>query len=149
MNKELEKEFSSEVRIVDKLKVVGVNNLAHYSFVHYSFVVKYKHDVVNNGKILFIDDEMNIILAGSGESIYDKVYINNVKNLLDSNTTKVKCDEINNILFGSHKAFFNEDKINYENRPNGKVDYHVISTNVSGSTRISIKLAQLTQKIRN
>ena len=39
MNKELEKEFYSEVRIVDKLKVVGINNLAHYSFV-----VKYKHD---------------------------------------------------------------------------------------------------------
>ena len=56
MNKELEKEFSSEVRIVDKLKVVGINNLAHYSFV-----VKYKHDIVNNNKILFIDDEMNII----------------------------------------------------------------------------------------
>ena len=33
MNKELEKEFFSEVRIKDKLKVVGVNSLAHYSFV--------------------------------------------------------------------------------------------------------------------
>lgn len=32
MNKELEKEFSSEIRMVDKLKVVGVNNLAHYFF---------------------------------------------------------------------------------------------------------------------
>ena len=49
MNKELEKEFSSEIRMVDKLKVVGINNLAHYSFV-----VKYKHDIVNNNKILFI-----------------------------------------------------------------------------------------------
>ena len=53
MNKELEKEFSSEIRIVDKLKVVGVNNLAHYSFV-----VKYKHDIVNNNKILFIDNKI-------------------------------------------------------------------------------------------
>ena len=144
MNKELEKEFYSAVRRVDKLKVVGINNLAHYSFV-----VKYKHDIVNNGKILFIDDEMNIIIAESGKSIYDKVYINNVRNLLYSMTTKVKCDEFNNILFGTHKAFFNNDKINYKNRANGKVNYHVISTNVFGSVRISTKLAQLIQKIHN
>lgn len=52
MNKELEKEFYSAVRIVDKLKVVGINSLSHYSFM-----VKYKHDIVNNNKILFIDKE--------------------------------------------------------------------------------------------
>lgn len=69
MNKELEKEFSSEIRIVDRLKVVGVNSLAHYSFV-----VKYKHDIVNNNKILFIDDEMNIILVHNSKNIYNKVY---------------------------------------------------------------------------
>ena len=100
MNKELEKEFSSEIMIVDRLKVVGINNLAHYSFV-----VKYKHDIVNNGRILFIDDEMNIILVGSSKSIYDKVYIINVRNLLGAMSTKVKCDEFNNILFGTHEAF--------------------------------------------
>lgn len=92
---------------------------------------------------------MNIILAGSGKSIYDKVYINNVRNLFYSMTTKVKCDDFNNILVGTHKDFFNNDKINYENRANGKVNYHVISTNVFGSARISTKLAQLTRKIRN
>lgn len=143
MNKEL-KDFFSEVRIVDKLKIVKTNDIANYAFV-----VSYKHDIVNNGKILFIDDEMNIILAGSGKSIYDKVHINNVRNLSNQITTKVKCDDFNNILVGTHKAFFNNDKINYENRANGKVNYHVISTNVFGSARISKKLAQLTQKIRN
>ena len=142
MNKELEKEFSSEVRIVDKLKVVGINNLAHYSFV-----VKYKHDIVNNGKILFIDDEMNIINAGSGESIYDKVYINNVRNLLDSMTTKTKCDEFNNILIGTHKACFDKDKINYKNRPDGKIDYHVISTDVIRNIKIWIKVSELSQRL--
>lgn len=101
MNKELEKEFSSEIRIADRLKVVGINNLAHYSFV-----VKYKHDIVNNNKILFIDNEMNIILVQNSKSICDKVYVNNVRNLLGAMTTKVKCDEFNNILFGTHKAFF-------------------------------------------
>ena len=142
MNKELEKEFSSEVRMVDKLKVVGVNNLAHYSFV-----VKYKHDIVNNGKILFIDDEMNIILAGSGKSIYDKVYVNNVRNLLDSMTTKFKCDEFNNILVGTHEAFFNKDKIKYKNRPNGKIDYHAISTDVLRNIKIWIKVSELAQRL--
>ena len=143
MNKELEKEFSSEIRIVDKLKVVGINNLAHYSFV-----VKYKHDiVVNNGKILFIDDEMNIILAGSGKSIYDKVYVNNVRNLLDSMTTKVKCDDFNNILVGTHKANFLKDKINYKNRPNGKIDYHAISTDVLRNIKIWIKVSELAQRL--
>ena len=142
MNKELEKEFSSEVRIVDKLKVVGINNLAHYSFV-----VKYKHDIVNNGKILFIDDEMNIILAGSGESIYDKVYVNNVRNLLDSMTTKFKCDEFNNILIGNHKPCFDKDKINYKNRPDGKIDYHVISTDVIRNIKIWIKVSELSQRL--
>ena len=142
MNKELEKEFYSEVRMVDKLKVVGINNLAHYSFV-----VKYKHDIVNNGKILFIDDEMNIILAGSGKSIYDKVYINNVRNLLYSITTKLKCDEFNNILVGTHKAFFNNDKINYKNRANGKVNYHVISTDVLRNIKIWIKVSELAERL--
>ena len=142
MNKELEKEFSSELRIVDKLKVVGINNLAHYSFV-----VKYKHDIVNNGKILFIDDEMNIINAGSGESIYDKVYINNVRNLLDSMTTKLKCDDFNNILIGTHKANFLKDKINYKNRPDGKIDYHAISTDVSRNIKIWIKVSELSQRL--
>lgn len=138
MNKELEKEFSSEIRIVDKLKVVGVNSLAHYSFV-----VKYKHDIVNNNKILFIDNEMNIIIVQNSKNIYNKVYINNVRNLLGAMTTKVKCDEFNNILFGTHKAFFNKDKINYKNRPNGKIDYHVISTDVLRNIKIWIKISEL------
>ena len=144
MNKELEKEFSSEIRIVDKLKIVKTNDIANYSFV-----VSYKHDFTDNSSIFFIDDEMNVVVAGSGKSIYNKVYIENVRNLSSPITTKVKCDEFNNILMGTHKAFFNNDKINYENRPNGKVDYHVISTNVFGSARISTKLTQLIQKIRN
>jgi hypothetical protein len=142
MNKELEKEFSSEVRIVDKLKVVGINNLAHHSFV-----VKYKHDIVNNGKILFIDDEMNIINVQHSKNIYDRVYINNVRNLLDSMTTKVKCDEFNNILFGTHEAFFNKDKIKYKNRPNGKIDYHAISTDVLRNIKIWIKISELAARL--
>ena len=143
MNKELEKEFSSEVMMVNKLKVVGINNLAHYYFV-----VKYKHDIVNNGKILFIDDEMNIILVVSGKSIYDKVYINNVRNLLGSMTTKVKCDDFNNILVGTHKANFDKDKINYKNRPDGKIDYHLISTDVLRNIKIWIKISELTERLR-
>ena len=142
MNKELEKEFSSEIRMVDKLKVVGINNLAHYSFV-----VKYKHDIVNNNKILFIDDEMNIILTGSGKSIYNRVYINNVRNLLGSMTTKVKCDKFNNILFGTHEAIFSKDKINYKNRPNGEIDYHVISTDVLRNIKIWIKISELRERL--
>ena len=142
MNKEIEKEFSSEVRMVDKLKVVGINNLAHYSFV-----VKYKHDIVNNNKILFIDNEMNIIIVQNSKNIYNKVYINNVRNLLGAMTTKVKCDEFNNILFGTHKAFFNKDKINYKNRPDGKIDYHVISTDVLRNIKIWIKLSELAERL--
>ena len=142
MNKELEKEFSSEVRMVDKLKVVGINNLAHYSFV-----VKYKHDIVNNNKILFIDNEMNIILVQNSKNIYNRVYINNVRNLLDSMTTKVKCDEFNNILFGTHEAFFNKDKIKYKNRPDGKIDYHVISTDVLRNIKIWIKISELRERL--
>ena len=142
MNKELEKEFSSEIRIVDKLKVVGINNLAHYSFV-----VKYKHDIVNDNKILFIDNEMNIIIVQNSKSIYNKVYINNVRNLLGAMTTKVKCDEFNNILFGTHKAFFNKDKINYKNRPDGKIDYHVISTDVLRNIKIWIKVSELAERL--
>lgn len=142
MNKELEKEFSSEIRMVDKLKVVGINNLANYSFV-----VKYKHDIVNNNKILFIDNEMNIILVQNSKNIYNKVYIINVRNLLGAMTTKVKCDEFNNILFGTHKAFFNKDKIKYKNRPDGKIDYHVISTDVLRNIKIWIKLSELTERL--
>lgn len=143
MNKEL-KDFFSEVRIVNKLKVVKANDIANYAFM-----VSYKHDFIDNSSIFFIDDEMNVVVAGSGKSIYDKVYIENVRNLSNRITTKVKCDEFNSILAGTYKAFFDKDKINYENRPNGKIDYRIISTNVLGSTRISTKLAQLTQKIRN
>lgn len=142
MNKELEKEFYSEVRMVDKLKVVGINNLAHYSFV-----VKYKHDIVNDNKILFIDNEMNIIIVQNSKSIYNKVYINNVRNLLGAMTTKVKCDEFNNILFGTHKAFFNKDKINYKNRPDGKIDYNVISTDVLRNIKIWIKVSELAERL--
>ena len=142
MNKELEKEFSSEIRIVDRLKVVGINSLAHYSFV-----VKYKHDIVNNNKILFIDDEMNIIIVQNSKNIYNRVYIINVRNLLGSMSTKVKCDEFNNILFGTHEAFFNKDKIKYKNRPNGKIDYHVISTDVLRNIKIWIKLSELAARL--
>ena len=143
MNKEL-KDFFSEVRIVDKLKIVKTNDIANYAFV-----VRYKHDFTDNSSIFFIDDEMNVVVAGSGKSIYDKVYVENVRNLSSRITTKVKCDEFNSILAGTYKAFFDKDKINYENRPNGKIDYRIISTNILGSTRISTKLSQLTQKIRN
>ena len=142
MNKELEKEFSSAVMIGDMLKVVNANSIAKYSFV-----VKYKHDIVNNNKILFIDNEMNIIIVQNSKNIYNKVYINNVRNLLGAMTTKVKCDEFNNILFGTHKAFFNKDKINYKNRPNGKIDYHAISTDVLRNIRIWIKISELTERL--
>ena len=144
MAKELKEEFVSEVRIGDRLKVVNANSLANYSFLF-----KYKRYLPNDSGIFFIDDEMNIIVTEDNQSIYDKVYIENVRNLLGKMTTKVKCDKFNNILIGTHKAFFNNDKINYENRPNGKVDYYVISTNVFRSKRISTKLTQLIQKIRN
>lgn len=143
MNKELEKEFSSEIRIVDRLKVVEVNNLAHYSFV-----VKYKHDIVDNNKILFIDNEMNIIIVQNSENIYNRVYIINVRNLLGAMSTKVKCDEFNNILVGTHEAFFNKDKINYKNRPNGKIDYNVISTDVLRNIKIWIKVSELAERLR-
>ena len=142
MNKELEKEFYSAVMIGDMLKVVNANSIAKYSFV-----VKYKHDIVNNNKILFIDNEMNIIIVQNSKNIYNKVYINNVRNLLGAMTTKVKCDEFNNILFGTHKAFFNKDKINYKNRPNGKIDYHAISTDVLRNIRIWIKLSELAERL--
>ena len=144
MDKELREEFGSEVRIGDRLKVVNANSIANYSFM-----ISYKRYHPNDSGIFFIDDEMNIIVTEDNQSIYDKVYIENVRNLLGQMTTKVKCYDFNNILIGAHKAFFSEDKINYKNRPDGKVDYYVISTNVFGSKRISTKLAQLTQKIRN
>ena len=142
MNKELEKEFSSEVMIDDKLKVVRVNNLARYSQT-----VKYKHDIVDNNKILFIDNEMNIIIVQNSKNIYNRVYIINVRNLLGVMTTKVKCDEFNNILFGTHEAFFNKDKIKYKNRPNGKIDYHAISTDVLRNIKIWIKISELAQRL--
>ena len=142
MNKKLEKEFSSEIRMVNKLKVVGVNSLARYSFV-----VKYKHDIVNSNKILFIDDEMNIIIVQNSKNIYNRVYIINVRNILGTMSTKVKCDEFNNILFGTHEAFFNKDKIKYKNRPNGKIDYHAISTDVLRNIKIWIKVSELTQRL--
>ena len=142
MNKELEKEFSSEIRIVDRLKVVGVNSLAHYSFV-----VKYKHDIVNNNKILFIDNEMNIIIVQNSKNIYNRVYIINVRNLLGAMTTKVKCDDFNNILVGTHKANFDKDKINYKNRPDGKIDYNVISTDVLRNIKIWIKVSELAERL--
>ena len=142
MNKELEKEFSSEVMMVNKLKVVEVNSLAHYSFV-----VKYKHDIVNSNKILFIDDEMNIIIVQNSKNIYNRVYIINVRNLLGAMSTKVKCDEFNNILFGTHEAFFNKDKIKYKNRPNGKIDYHAISTDVLRNIKIWIKISELAARL--
>ena len=142
MNKELEKEFSSAVMIGDMLKVVNANSIAKYSFV-----VKYKHDIVNNNKILFIDNEMNIIIVQNSKNIYNKVYINNVRNLLGAMTTKVKCDEFNNILFGTHKAFFNKNKINYKNRPDGKIDYNAISTDVLKNIRIWIKISELTERL--
>lgn len=144
MNKISVEEFVSEVKIRDKLKVVSANSPANYSFLF-----KYRRCPPNDSRIFFIDDEMNIIVIENNQSIYDKVYIENVRNLLSKVTIKAKCDEFNNILMGTHKAILYRDKINYENRPNGKVDYHVISTNVFGSKRISTKLAQLTQKIRN
>ena len=144
MVKELKEEFVSEVRIGDRLKVVNANSLANYSFV-----INYRHDFGDSSSIFFIDDELNVIVCPNNKNIYNKVHIENMKNLFSLITTKVKCDEFNNILVGTHKAFFDKDKINYENRPNGKVDYYVISTNVFGSKRISTKLAQLIQKIRN
>ena len=142
MNKEL-KDFFSEVRIVDKLKVVGINDIANYAFM-----VSYKHDFTdNNSNIFFIDDEMNVVIAGSGKSIYDKVYIENVRNLLYSMTTKVKCDDFNNILVGTHKANFDKDKINYKNRPDGKIDYNVISTDVLRNIKIWIKVSELAERL--
>ena len=144
MDKELKKEFLSEVRIGDRLKAVNANSIANYSFM-----ISYKRYHPNDSGIFFIDDEMNIIVTKNNQSIYDKVYIENVRNLLGKMTTKLKCDDFNNILIGAHKAFFSEDKINYKNRPDAKVDYNVISTNVFWSERISTKLAQLIQKIRN
>ena len=141
MNKELEKEFNLMVAVDSKLKVVKENKFLCFS------QVSYKHDLINDNEILFIDDEMNIIFVQNDKNIYDNVCVKNIKNISNYYTTKVKCDELNSILVGTHKAFFNKDKINYENRPNGKIDYRIISTNVLGSTRISTKLEQLTRKI--
>ncbi len=142
MNKELEKEFNLIVAIDSKLKVVKENKFIFFC------PVSYKHDLANDNKILFIDDEMNIILVENNKSIYDKVYVRNIKNLSNSHTTKVKCDGLNSILVGTHRAFFNNDKINYENRPGSKVDYHVISTDVIRNKKIWIKVSELAERLR-
>ena len=81
------------------------------------------------------------------KNIYNKVYIINVRNLLGAMATKVKCDEFNNILFGTHKYFFNKDKINYKNRPDGKIDYNVISTDVLRNIKIWIKVSELAERL--
>ena len=141
MNKELEKEFNLMVAINSKLKVVKENKFIFFC------PVSYKHDLANDNEILFIDDEMNIIIVENNKSIYDKVYVRNIKNISNSHTTKVKCDGLNSILVGTHRAFFNNDKINYENRPGSKVDYHVISTDVIRNKKICIKLSNLTTRI--
>ena len=143
MNKELEKEFNLMVVVDSKLKVVKENKFICFS------QVSYKHDLVKDNEIFFIDDEMNVILIENDKSIYEKVYVKNIKNLSNSHTIKVKCDVLNSILVGTHRAFFNNDKINYENRPGSKVDYNVISTDVIRNKKICIKLSNLTTKIRN
>ena len=142
MNKELEKEFNLMVAVDSKLKVVKENKFICFS------QVSYKHDLAKDNEIFFIDDEMNVILVENNKSIYDKVYIKNIKNLSNSHTTKVKCDGLNSILVGTHIAFFNNNKKDYENRPGSKVDYHVISTDVIRNKKICIKLSNLTTRIR-
>ena len=141
MNKELEKEFNLMVAVDSKLKVVKENKFICFS------QVSYKHDLTKDNEIFFIDDEMNVILVENNKSIYDKVYIKNIKNLSNSHTTKVKCDGLNSILVGTHRAFFSRDKINYENRPGSKVDYHVISTDIIRNKKICTKLLNLTEII--
>ena len=141
MNRELEKAFNIMVVVDSKLKVVKENKFICFC------PVSYKHDLANDNEILFIDDEMNVILVKNNKSIYDKVYVKNIKNIYDSHTTKVKCDGLNNILVGTHKAFFNNNKKDYENRPGSKVDYHVISTDVIRNKKICIKLSNLVEKI--
>ena len=143
MNRELEKAFNIMVVVDSKLKVVKENKFICFC------PVSYKHDLANDNEILFIDDEMNVILVKNNKSIYDKVYVKNIKNIYDSHTTKVKCDGLNNILVGTHKAFFNNNKKDYENRPGSKVDYHVISTDVIRNKKICIKLSNLVEKICN
>ena len=143
MNKELEKEFNLMVAVDSKLKVVKENKFICFS------QVSYKHDLANDNEILFIDDEMNVILVENNKSIYDKVYIKNIKNLSNSHTTKVKCDGLNSILVGTHRAFFNNNKKDYENRPGSKVDYHVISTDIIRNKKICIKLSNLAEIICN
>ena len=142
MNKELEKEFNLMVAVDSKLNVVKENKFICFS------QVSYKHDLAKDNEIFFIDDEMNVILVENNKSIYDKVYIKNIKNLSNSHTTKVKCDGLNSILVGTHRAFFNNNKKDYENRPGSKVDYHVISTDVKKKKKICIKLSNLTAIIR-
>ena len=69
MNKELEKEFNLMVVVDSKLKVVKENKFICFS------QVSYKHDLVKDNEIFFIDDEMNVILVENNKSIYDKVYV--------------------------------------------------------------------------
>lgn len=142
MNRELEKEFNLMVAVDSKLKVVKENKFISFC------PVSYKHDLTKDNEIFFIDDEMNVILVENNKSIYDKVYIKNIKNLSNSHTTKVKCDGLNSILVGTHRAFFNNNKKDYENRPGSRVDYHVISTDVIRNKKIWIKLSNLTERIR-
>jgi len=99
MNKELEKEFNLMVVVDSKLKVVKENKFICFSQVNY------KHDLAKDNEIFFIDDEMNVIFVENNKSIYDKVYIKNIKNISNSHTTKVKCDGLNSILVGTHRAF--------------------------------------------
>ena len=75
MNKELEKEFNLMVAVDSKLKVVKENKFICFS------QVSYKHDLVNDNEILFIDDEMNIIFVQNDKNIYKKVCVKNIKNI--------------------------------------------------------------------
>ena len=141
MNKELEKEFNLMVAVDSKLNVVKENKFLCFS------QVSYKHDLINDNEILFIDDEMNIIFVQNDKNIYDNVCVKNIKNISNYYTTKVKCDGLSSILVGTHRAFFNKNKNDYENRPGSKVDYHVISTDVIRNKKICTKLSNLTEKI--
>ena len=142
MNRELEKEFKLMVVLDRKLKVVKENKFLCF------YQVSYKHDFANDNEILFIDDEMNIIFVQNDKNIYEEVCVKNIKNISDSHITKVKCDGLNSILVGTHRAFFNKNKKDYENRPGSKVDYHVISTDVIRNKEIWIKLLNLSERIR-
>ena len=141
MNRELEKEFNLMVAVDSKLRVVKENKFICFC------PVSYKHDLANDNEIFFIDDEMNIIFVQNDKNIYKEVCVKNIKNLSNLHTTKVKCDGLNSILVGTHRAFFNKNKDDYENRPGSKVDYHVISTDVIRNKKICTKLSNLAEII--